>query len=67
VWLQAAELFVAGLKPPQVARALRVSWKSAYAWYAAWSEDQRWTPARTSVLLPRRFHVRFSQPQFEGE
>ncbi len=36
VRFQAAEMFRAGLKPPQVARALRVSRKSAYAWHAAW-------------------------------
>jgi putative transposase len=28
-----------------------------------WAEDQRWTLARVSVLIARRFHVRFSQPQ----
>jgi hypothetical protein len=28
-----------------------------------WTEDQRWTLARVSVLIARRFHVRFSQPQ----
>lgn len=104
VRFQAAEMFAAGMKPPQVARALRVSRKSAYAWHAdwraggidalrskgpsgvdsrmkpswrawlaraleqgpaahGWSEDQRWTLARISVLVARRFHVRFSQPQ----
>ncbi|MER6695311.1 helix-turn-helix domain-containing protein [Streptomyces minutiscleroticus] len=26
-------------------------------------EDQRWRLARISVLVARRFHVRFSQPQ----
>ncbi|KPI21412.1 Winged helix-turn helix domain containing protein [Actinobacteria bacterium OK074] len=97
-------MFAAGLRPAQVARALRVSRKSAYAWHAAWceggvealrskgpsgvdsrmkpawrawlacaleqgpaahgwSEDQRWTLARIAVLVARRFHVRFSQPQ----
>ena len=104
VRFQAAEMFAAGLKPPQVARALRVSRKSAYAWHAGWREggmdalrskgpsgvasrmrpswrawlacaldegpaahgwveDQRWTLARISVLVARRFHVRFSRPQ----
>ncbi|MFP3986477.1 winged helix-turn-helix domain-containing protein [Streptomyces sp. E11-3] len=28
-----------------------------------WTEDQGWTLARVSVLIARRFHVRFSQPQ----
>ncbi|MCX5205700.1 winged helix-turn-helix domain-containing protein [Streptomyces sp. NBC_00237] len=28
-----------------------------------WSEDQRWTLARISVLVARRFPVRFSQPR----
>lgn len=104
VRFQAAEMFAVCLKPPRVARALRVSRKSAYAWHAAWreggtdalrsrgpsgvasrmqpawrawlaraleqgpaahgwTEDQRWTLARVSVLVARRFHVRFSQPQ----
>lgn len=104
VWFQAAEMFMAGMKLPQVAQALRVSRKSAYAWHAGWreggrdalcskgpsgvasrmkptwrawlaraleqgpaahgwTEDQRWTLARVSVLIARRFHVRFSQPQ----
>ncbi|MFI1178163.1 winged helix-turn-helix domain-containing protein [Streptomyces sp. NPDC020799] len=35
---EAAELFVHGVAPPVVARRLRVSRKSAYAWYAAWRE-----------------------------
>ncbi|WP_418346619.1 helix-turn-helix domain-containing protein [Streptomyces fodineus] len=29
-----------GLKPPRVARALRVSRKSAYAWHTAWREGR---------------------------
>lgn len=36
VRLQAAEMFAAGLAPPQVARQLRVSQKSAYAWRRTW-------------------------------
>ncbi|WP_406191088.1 winged helix-turn-helix domain-containing protein [Streptomyces sp. NBC_01017] len=27
------------------------------------AEDQRWTLARVSLLVARRFHVRFSRPQ----
>lgn len=34
--LDAAGLFAAGMRPPEVARKLRVSRKSAYAWYKAW-------------------------------
>ena len=37
VRLEAAGLFAAGVRPPQVARQLRVSCKSAYAWHKAWS------------------------------
>uniref|UniRef100_UPI00374E18C2 helix-turn-helix domain-containing protein n=1 Tax=Streptomyces gibsoniae TaxID=3075529 RepID=UPI00374E18C2 len=33
---EAAELFAKGVTPTQVARRLRVSRKSAYAWYARW-------------------------------
>ncbi|MET9909551.1 helix-turn-helix domain-containing protein [Streptomyces sp. NPDC006476] len=36
VRFQAAEMFAVGLRPAQVARALRLSRKSAYAWHAAW-------------------------------
>jgi transposase len=32
----AAEMFAAGIAPPQVARRLRVSRKSAYAWHHTW-------------------------------
>jgi transposase len=32
----AAEMFAAGIAPPQVARRLRVSRKSAYAWHYTW-------------------------------
>lgn len=38
VRFEAAELFVQGVTPPQVARRLRVSRKSAYAWHARWRE-----------------------------
>ncbi len=34
--MQAAELFAAGVAPWLVAKQLRVSRKSAYAWYRAW-------------------------------
>jgi transposase len=33
---EAAELFEQGVRPPEVARRLRVSRKSAYAWHARW-------------------------------
>ncbi|MFM9594645.1 helix-turn-helix domain-containing protein [Streptomyces scabiei] len=33
-----AELFAQGVAPPQVARRLRVSRKSACAWHARWRE-----------------------------
>ncbi|WP_275955999.1 helix-turn-helix domain-containing protein [Nonomuraea sediminis] len=36
VRMQAAELFAAGVAPWLVAKQLRVSRKSAYAWYRAW-------------------------------
>jgi len=36
VRFEAAELFAHGVTPPQVARRLRVSRKSAYAWHARW-------------------------------
>ena len=35
--LQAAELFAAGIEPPQVAPRLRVSRNSAYRWRGAWA------------------------------
>jgi hypothetical protein len=35
---QAAELFERGMKPPAVARELRVSLRSAYAWQALWRQ-----------------------------
>ncbi|MFF4274632.1 helix-turn-helix domain-containing protein, partial [Streptomyces sp. NPDC001536] len=38
VRFEAAELFAQGVLPPQVARRLRVSRKSAYAWHARWRE-----------------------------
>ena len=34
--LQAAEWFAAGVAPPEVARRLRVSSNSAYAWRRRW-------------------------------
>jgi transposase len=38
VRLQAAEMFTQGVAPPLVAKALRVSRKSAYAWHAEWRD-----------------------------
>ncbi|MER6695312.1 helix-turn-helix domain-containing protein [Streptomyces minutiscleroticus] len=35
---EAAEMFAVGVAPSQVARSLRVSRKSAYAWRAVWCE-----------------------------
>ena len=35
--VQAAELFAAGIEPPQVALRLRVSRNSAYRWRRAWA------------------------------
>ncbi|MDH6711498.1 transposase [Kitasatospora sp. MAA19] len=39
VRLEAAGLFADGLGPPEVARRLRVSSKSAYQWHQAWTKD----------------------------
>ncbi|UUU29011.1 helix-turn-helix domain-containing protein [Streptomyces sp. CA-210063] len=39
VRFEPAELFAQGVTPPQVARRLRVSRKSAYAWHARWWDD----------------------------
>ncbi|MYQ96917.1 helix-turn-helix domain-containing protein, partial [Streptomyces sp. SID4946] len=36
--MQAAELFEQKIKPPEVARRLRVSRKSAYRWHQLWRE-----------------------------
>ncbi|MEU9397558.1 helix-turn-helix domain-containing protein [Streptomyces sp. NPDC048324] len=36
--MQAAELFERKIKPPEVARRLRVSPKSAYQWHRLWRE-----------------------------
>ncbi|WP_241564585.1 winged helix-turn-helix domain-containing protein [Nonomuraea polychroma] len=99
--MEAAGLFAAGMSPPQVARKLRVSRKSAYVWHKAWrtagaealeskgpcgqrcrlsdaqverleaalnagpavwgwTEDQRWTLARVTVLVGRLFHVSYT-------
>ncbi|MDT0403874.1 MULTISPECIES: winged helix-turn-helix domain-containing protein [Streptomyces] len=41
VRFEAAEMFGQGVRPPEVARRLRVSRKSAYAWYAAWRDGGR--------------------------
>ncbi|WP_285442784.1 helix-turn-helix domain-containing protein [Streptomyces sp. ISL-12] len=39
VRFEAAGMFEQGVRPPEVARRLRVSRKSAYTWYAAWRES----------------------------
>ncbi|MFE0458554.1 winged helix-turn-helix domain-containing protein [Kitasatospora sp. NPDC058965] len=39
VRMQAAELFEQGVRPPEVARRLRVSGKSAYQWHQLWRES----------------------------
>ncbi|MFI6289033.1 helix-turn-helix domain-containing protein [Streptomyces sp. NPDC051018] len=38
VRFEASEMFEQGVGPPKVARRLRVSRKSAYAWHAAWRD-----------------------------
>jgi transposase len=38
VRFEAAEMFAQGVAPPQVAKRLRISRKSAYAWHACWRE-----------------------------
>nr|WP_329337494.1 helix-turn-helix domain-containing protein [Streptomyces sp. NBC_01352] len=38
VRLQAAKLFEQKIKPPEVARRLRVSPKSAYQWHQLWRD-----------------------------
>jgi transposase len=39
--MQAAELFEQKIKPPEVARRLRVSLKSAYQWHQLWRDGGR--------------------------
>ncbi|MFF7859347.1 helix-turn-helix domain-containing protein [Streptomyces sp. NPDC007904] len=39
--MQAAELFEQEIKPPEVARRLRVSVKSAYQWHQLWRAGGR--------------------------
>ncbi|MGW4349368.1 IS630 family transposase [Streptomyces sp. NPDC004690] len=41
VRFEAAETFEQGVRPPEVARGLRVSRKSAYAWRAVWRDGGR--------------------------
>ena len=41
VRFEAAEMFAGGVAPPLVARRLRVSRKSAYAWHALWRDGGR--------------------------
>lgn len=41
VRFEAVEMFEQGVRPPEVARRLRVSRKSAYAWHAAWRDGGR--------------------------
>ncbi|GGX44359.1 hypothetical protein GCM10010353_69090 [Streptomyces chryseus] len=45
--MQAAELFEQEIKPPEVARQLRVSRKSAYQWHQLWATPvyRLWPPA----------------------
>jgi putative transposase len=40
VRLEAAGLFAAGVSPPEVARKLRVSCKSAYVWHRVWRTER---------------------------
>ncbi|MEU3466267.1 winged helix-turn-helix domain-containing protein [Streptomyces sp. NPDC006733] len=47
VRFEAAELFAQGISPPEVARRLRVSRKSAYLWHRAWKD------AGTAALVTR--------------
>lgn len=51
VRFMAADMFQSGMAPPVVARQLRVSRKSAYAWYALWWEGG------TGALRSRGSHV----------
>ena len=46
VRFEAAEMFEQGLRPPEVARRLRVTRKSAYAWRATWRDGGK--PALSS-------------------
>ncbi|MFJ3099538.1 helix-turn-helix domain-containing protein [Streptomyces hydrogenans] len=39
--MRAAELFEQEIKPPEVARRLRVSLKSAYQWHQLWRDGGR--------------------------
>ncbi|MFE3326277.1 transposase [Streptomyces sp. NPDC059176] len=41
VRFEAVEMFEQGVRPPEVARRLRVTRKSAYAWRAAWRQGGR--------------------------
>jgi putative transposase len=41
VRFEAAEMYEQGVAPPEVAKRLRVSRKSAYAWHAAWRDGGR--------------------------
>ncbi|WP_316731687.1 helix-turn-helix domain-containing protein [Streptomyces sp. 11x1] len=61
VRFEGAEMFERGVRPPEVARRLRVSRKSAYAWHAAWREGGSAALAskgpggfRVSSAMPRR-------------
>jgi transposase len=47
VRIEAAELFAQGVRPPEVARRLRVSRKSAYQWH------RKWKDAGTAALTSR--------------
>ncbi|MFF7250764.1 winged helix-turn-helix domain-containing protein [Embleya sp. NPDC008237] len=58
VRFEAAELFAQGVAPPEVARRLRVSRKSAYAWHADWRSGgpealrSKGPPGRSSRMRP---------------
>lgn len=55
--MQAAELFEQEIKPPEVARRLRVSPKSAYQWHQLWRDGGTagcglWLPWAEWIPLP---------------
>ncbi|MDT0380682.1 helix-turn-helix domain-containing protein [Streptomyces sp. DSM 42041] len=62
VRFEAAEMFEHGLRPPDVARRLRVTRKSAYAWHATWRDGGK--PALSSKG-PGGFPCQLSDEQAE--
>ncbi|MFF4121419.1 transposase [Streptomyces sp. NPDC001714] len=62
VRFEAAEMFEQGVRPPEVARRLRVSRKSAYAWHAAWRDGGR---AALASKGPGGFPCQLSDDQAE--